>query len=240
MISTAKRHLPLHNCLALLALLFTFSTSVPIGAANADKALTDAERLGKGEVIVGLKSVGNTKYVTGTILLDHSPEQVWPIMVNPYEFQGKISPRMKTIEVVLDKSDQSILRVTLDMGFLLPNFTYTVDSKYLHNERIDFKRLSGTLKDFSGSWEMKPADNGTKTALTYSMFIDPGFFVPQWIMREGVKVELPSTLTGLRKRLENVYEHQKALEPKSILAARGTLSASKPAGTSSGGVAVWQ
>lgn len=237
---TAKRHLPLHKCLALLALFFTLSTLLPIGAANADKAATDAEKLAKGEVVVGLRNVGNLKYVTGTILLDHTPEQVWPVMVNPFEFKGKISPRMKTVEVMLDKADQSIMKVTLDMGFFMPNFSYTVDSKYMRNERIDFKRLGGTLRDFSGSWEMKPAENGSKTELTYSMFIDPGFFVPQWIMREGVKVELPSTLTALRKRLDNVYEHQNALEPKTILAARGTLSASKPVGTSSGGVSVWQ
>ncbi len=240
MISIAKRQVPLHKCLALLAVFFALSTLIPIGAANTDKVLTDADRLAKGEVVVGLKNVGSTRYVTGTILLDHSPEQIWPIMVNPYEFQGKISPRMKTVEVMLDKEDQSILRVTLDIGFFIPNFTYTVDSKYQRNERIDFKRLGGTLKDFSGSWEMKPADNGNKTELTYSMFVDPGFFVPQWIMREGVKVELPSTLSALRKRLDNVYEHQNALEPKSILAARGQLSASKHTATPSGGVALLQ
>jgi ribosome-associated toxin RatA of RatAB toxin-antitoxin module len=240
MISIAKRHVPLQKYLALLAVFFVLSTFLPLGAVGADRAVTDTERLAKGEVVVGLRNVGSVRYVTGTILLDHSPEQVWPIMVNPFEFQGKISPRMKTVEVMLDKEDESILRVTLDLGFFIPNFTYTVDSKYSRNERIDFKRLGGTLKDFSGSWEMKPADNGTKTELTYSMYVDPGFFVPQWVMREGVKVELPTTLTALRKRLDGVYEHQNSLEPKSILAARGQLSASKPVGASTGGVAVWQ
>ena len=240
MISIAKRQTPLHKCLALLSVFFVLSTFLTQSASSADRALTDAEKLAKGEVIVGLRNVGTVRYVTGTILLDHSPEQVWPVMVNPYEFQGKISPRMKTVEVMLDKEDESILRVTLDLGFFIPNFTYTVDSKYSRNERIDFKRLGGTLKDFSGSWEMKPADNGTKTELTYTMYVDPGFFVPQWIMREGVKVELPTTLTALRKRLDGVYQHQNALEPKSILAARGQLSATKPVGTPSGGVAVWQ
>jgi len=240
MISKAKRTSPLHKCISLLAILLAFSTVLPLSASSAGPALTDAEKLAKGEVVVGLKTVGSTKYVTGTILLDHTPEQVWPVMVNPFEFQGKISPRVKTVEVMLDKHEESILKVTLDMGFFMPNFTYTVDSKYQRNEgRIEFKRLGGTLKDFSGSWEMKPADHGSKTELTYSMFIDPGFFVPQWIMREGVKVELPTTLTLLRKRLGNVYDKQDALEPRTILAARGHMSAAKPA-TSGGGVTVWQ
>jgi len=238
--SNAKRLFPLQKCLALLSILLAFSMVLPFSAVSAGHAITDAERLAKGEVVVGLKNVGAVKYVTGTILLDQSPEQVWPVMVNPFEFQGKISPRMKTVQVMLDKQDQSILKVTLDMGVFMPNFNYTVDSRYQRNEgRIEFKRLGGSLRDFSGAWEMKPADNGNKTELTYSMYIDPGFFVPQWIMREGVKVELPTTLTALRKRLSNVYEHQNALEPKSILAARCPMTAAKPA-TSAGGVSVWQ
>lgn len=242
MISAAERRAPLQKSFALLALLFIFSTLIPVNSALAFKPpLTDAERLSKGEVIVGLKNVGNTKYVTGTILLDQTPEQVWPVMVNPYEFQGKISPRMKTVDVMLDKEDQSIMKVTLDLGVFIPNFSYTVDSRYTRRDGlISFKRLGGTLKDFSGTWEMKPADNGSKTELTYSMFVDPGFFVPQWIMREGVKVELPTTLTALRKRLDNVYLHQNALEQKSILAARGQLQAHRPASSSTGGVSVWQ
>ncbi|HIA51350.1 MAG TPA: hypothetical protein EYN91_04595 [Candidatus Melainabacteria bacterium] len=243
MISTAERRAPLHKSFALLALFFVLSTLIPINAALAFKPpLTDAEKLAKGEVVVGLRNVGNTKYVTGTILLDQSPDQVWPVMVNPFEFQGKISPRMKTVDVMLDKEEQSIMKVTLDLGVFIPNFTYTVDSRYTRKDGlISFKRLGGTLKDFSGTWEMKPADNGNKTELTYTMFLDPGFFVPQWIMREGVKVELPTTLTALRKRLDNVYLHQNALEQKSILAARGHLQAHKPASPSSGGgVSVWQ
>lgn len=210
----------------------------PLGAANNDAALTVSEKLEKGQVVTGIRNVGNTKYVTGTILIDHPPEHVWPVMTNPFEFKGKISPRMKTVEVMLDKNDESILKVTLDMGFLMPNFCYTVDSKYQLNERVEFKRVGGTLKDFSGSWEMKPADNGTKTELTYAMFVDPGFFVPQWIMREGMKTELPSTLTGLRKRIDNVYDNKQALEEKTILAARCQIAGKH--GTVSGGTSVWQ
>lgn len=228
----------LNNFLAMALIATSVASIQPLGAANADVALTATEKLEKGQVITGIRNVGATKYVTGTIMIDHPPEQVWPVMTNPFEFKGKISPRMKTVEVMLDKNDESILKVTLDMGFLMPNFCYTVDSKYQHNERVEFKRVGGTLKDFSGSWEMKPADNGTKTELTYAMFVDPGFFVPQWIMREGMKNELPSTLTGLRKRIDNVYDHQQALEEKSILASRCQIAGKHS--TVSGGTTVWQ
>jgi Polyketide cyclase / dehydrase and lipid transport len=202
------------------------SISLWSGAVNAPKDLASAavpeitfqERLERGEVVVGLKDVGTTKFVTGSMLINEPPDRVWPIMVNPYEFLGKISPRMKNVEVVTDRANLSVLKVTLDVT-LIPHFTYIVESRYENSARIEFKRIGGVLKDFRGYWEMSPAGNGSRTQLTYSMYIDPGFPVPQWIIREGVKAELPRTLLALRKRVGAVCEKSAALEPHTILAA---------------------
>ena len=201
------------------ALTLALLASLPLSARNVDPSIDNQKRLNQGEVIVGQKNDGDTRYVTGTVIINEPPNRVWPVMVNPFEFQGKISPRMKTVEVVVDKAELSVLKVTLDMSFFYPNFTYVVESKYQNGQRIDFKRIGGVLRDFKGSWEMSPIDNGNKTQLTYSMFIDPGFFVPQWIMREGVKGELPRTLKGLRQRVEAVCQESEALESHTILAA---------------------
>jgi carbon monoxide dehydrogenase subunit G len=201
------------------ALMLALLASLPLSARNVDPSIDVQKRLSQGEVIVGSKYDGDTRFVTGTIVIDEPPSRVWPVMVNPFEFKGKISPRMKTVEVVVDKADVSVLKVTLDMSFLYPNFTYVVESRYVDGQRIEFKRIGGVLRDFKGAWEMSPIDNGNKTQLTYSMYIDPGFFVPQWIMREGVKGELPRTLKGLRERVHAVCENSKTLEAHTICAA---------------------
>lgn len=201
------------------ALLLVLSITVlPIFARSATSSLTAEERLQRGEVVVGLKEVGSRKFVTGTVLISEPPERVWPIMVNPYEFLGKISPRMKNIEVVTDQAELSVLKITLDV-VLIPHFTYVVESKYENGTRVNFRRVGGILKDFKGYWEVSPADGGNKTAVTYSMYVDPGFPVPQFIVREGVKSELPRTLMALRARVNGVYERAEALEPRTILAA---------------------
>ncbi|MBX9941283.1 MAG: SRPBCC family protein [Candidatus Obscuribacterales bacterium] len=184
----------------------------------------ERKKLEKGEVVVGLKDVGSTKYVMGKIVIDQSPDKVWPIMVNPFEFRGRISPRVKNVEVMTDQSHLSVLRMTMDTNPLplLPQLSYTVESRYEQDEqggRIEFRRVAGTLKDFRGCWEMSPTCGGTKTELTYSMYLDPGFFVPQWIVREGVKSELPRTLLALRKRIKAVYEEKARPESHNILAA---------------------
>jgi hypothetical protein len=51
------------------------------------------------------------------------------------------------------------------------------------------------------------------------MYVDPGFPVPQWIIREGVKTELPRTLMALRKRVKAVCMRTEAMESQTILAA---------------------
>jgi hypothetical protein len=208
--------------LCLLFCLFVLAPSPVLAdtpAAEAPNAVQ--QQLDKGEVVVGMENIGKTKFVTGRVLIDQPPDKVWPIMVNPFEFQQKISPRMRTVDVVLDKLHKSILKVTMDT-FPIPDVTYLVESDYTRTDggaRIDFHRIGGTLKDFKGHWLMNPAHNGQKTELVYSMYLDPGFYVPQWIVRMGVKQELPRTLVALRKRVEEVVAHNATLEKKTILAA---------------------
>ncbi len=207
---------------AIFLILATVVCSLPLLAKGSTNIYCDQnnvkERLERGEVVVGLKDVGDTKYVEARVLINEPPDKVWPIMVNPFEFQGKISPRMKTVEVMADQTNRSVLKVTLDV-LLIPHFNYVVESLYENGESIEFHRVGGMLKDFRGSWVMSPLDGGNKTELTYCMYIDPGFPVPQWIIREGVKNELPKTLNALRKRVSAVSEHPSSKERRTILAA---------------------
>jgi carbon monoxide dehydrogenase subunit G len=203
----------------IVAAAMALAVSMPIYAKNIDSADEIQKRLANGEVIVGLKKQGATGFVTGTILINAPPAKVWPIMVNPYEFMGRISPRMKRVEVVLDKPDCSVLKITLDMSILMPNFTYVVESSYKNCERITFERTAGLPKVFKGTWDISPIDGGKKTRLDYATYVDPGFFVPQWLIREGMKNELPHILKAFRDRVEEVADAKRPMEQHTILAA---------------------
>jgi len=214
------RRVPLSFISTLFCLLFTMSAAPGI-AETCESPDVVQQRLDKGEVVVDLENIGKTRFVTGRVLIEHPPDKVWPIMVNPFEFQQKISPRMKTVDVSVDKLHKSIMKVTMDT-FPIPDVTYEVESNYTRTEngaRIDFHRIGGTLKDFKGHWVMNPAHHGKATELIYSMYLDPGFYVPQWIVRFGVKQELPRTLVALRDRVDEVYQKSAALDKKTILAA---------------------
>lgn len=205
----------------LLSLFLGLTLSPSLDARSVDAALEAQQRLSKGEIIVGMKGTGDTKLVTGSVLIDESPDEVWQVVANPYEFCGKISSRMRNIELMVDKHERSVMRVNMDV-FLIPHFNYVVESTYKAAEKIEFHRAAGqaqSLKDFNGSWEIRAVDNGTKSELTYSMFMDPGFFVPQWIIREGVKNELPRTLSLIKKRVDAIKMKREKLEAQTIVAA---------------------
>ncbi len=218
---STTRTLPVKLFAGLMLCLF-FLQSTPCFAEDlADSPHMVQERLEKGEVVCGLETLGKTRFVTGRVLIDQPPEKVWPVMVNPFEFQQKISPRMKSVDVTVDQLHKSVMTVSMDT-FPIPDISYTVESEYTrteHGARIDFHRIGGTLKDFKGHWLINPACQGKKTELIYSMYLDPGFYVPQWIVRFGVKQELPKTLLALRKRVEEVVGNNASLEKKTILAA---------------------
>ncbi|HEY9870514.1 MAG TPA: SRPBCC family protein [Candidatus Obscuribacterales bacterium] len=201
----------------------------PVHAPASESPASAEERLASGQVVVGLEELDRTKFVFGRIWIDEPPSRVWRILVNPFEFEGKICPRMKRVEVLVDRIDTSVLKCTVAVCWLIPSVTYVVESKYLPCGRIEFKRLSGVPRDFKGYWQAKPVAGGTRTEVTYCLYVDPGIPVPQWIMREGVKVELPRVLSGLKERVKAVYAQNNVLEPRTILAVHGSMSG-PPAG----------
>ena len=108
--------------------------------------------------------------------------------------------------------------MTID-AVLIPHFTYTVESLYDSGESIQFHSVGGMLKDFRGSWVMTPVSGGDKTELAYCMYLDPGFLVPQWMIREAVKSELPKTLIALRERVQTAPQQLAVKDHRTILAA---------------------
>jgi hypothetical protein len=161
-------------------------------------------RLNRGEVVVDLFEDEKIKFVVGKILIKQPPDVVWPILVNPFEFKGKLSPHMTGVDVLSDTPFSSVLRCTINVCFLFPNISYTVESKYDPLCSVEFHRIEGFLRDFRGCWLLRSCNNGTNTEVFYSMFVDPGMPVPRWLVREGVKSELPHMLKALRNRIDDV------------------------------------
>ncbi len=193
-----------------------------------DASTRENARLIKGDVVVGMEQVGNTRYVKGKILINQPPAAVWPLLTNPFEFKEKICPRMKNVEIMVDQSTMSRMKVKLDGTIFIPNMYYVVDSHYVHEQRIDFHSVEGTFKEFKGFWTLKRWPDGQRTEVSYCLDVDPGFFLPHWLVQAGVRNELPKTLQGLRRRVQAVARAEEQPEMQSIAAASHHLSHPAP------------
>jgi hypothetical protein len=195
---------PLSGAFLLFALLLS---AVLSQAVFAQTALSDIElqRLEEGEVLLSSNVEGcKLPLVQGKILIKSKPDKVWSIVVNPAEVAGKIQKHIKKFRFLRDTPHNSVLDCQVEVASFLPRFNYVVESSYEPCKRIEFWRVGGALRDFRGYWLFEPRDNGSKTLVTYAMYLDPGFFVPQWIIKQGLRRELPETLGGIRARVVEI------------------------------------
>lgn len=220
--------IPVRRVLFALASVLLFSLPVagqptlqPIAAPipACDRLSHDEQQLSSGQVVVDCRDVAGTKYVVGRIWIDESPEKCWRTMVNPFEFRQRICRRLKQVTVLSDEPAESVLKCTISAIFPIPDFQYVVDSRYVAGRRIDFQRISGSFREFRGFWELEPVGNGTKSEVTYSLYIDPGFPAPDWLVRMAVRGELPNVLTGLRDRIDYLKHNEDAAEKITVKAA---------------------
>lgn len=192
---------------AAIALFMVLACSLIIcRPALSEQALApgELERLEAGEVLLNSNIEGNKlPLVQGKILIKCHPDKVWNIIANPSE-ATKLQKHIKKYRFLKDTPRNSILDCQVEVATFLPRFNYVVESNYEPFKRIEFWRVGGVLKDFRGYWLLEARDNGSKTLLTYAMYLDPGFFVPQWIIRQGLKRELPETLDGIRCRVSEI------------------------------------
>jgi hypothetical protein len=214
------------NALIFLSLIFSLLSANP--AAGAHGSETQSQTTTSEAVSVSHHKEGKLEFVEGRIRINQRPERVWPILSNPFEFEQSISPRFRMTQVLVDRPEVSLIKCSVDTGILFPAISYTVESHYDHGKKITFQSKEGTLKDFRGFWELSSADNGNASYVTYSMYVEPGIPVPQWIVRQGIRMELPHTLEALRNRVDEIYSGRGAPPVRRSISASGEVTAWQP------------
>lgn len=159
-------------------------------------------RLAQGEVIVGLARWGNTHKVRvlGAILIDSPARHIWDIMID-CDRAPEFVPRLRSCRVLYQSGHTEIIEHRVALSSLLPAVTYTFRAHYQDLKRIDFTMVSGDLREFEGSWILEQVNDGQQTIVVYSVYMDPGFLVPQWLVRRALRGELPDLLLALRNRV---------------------------------------
>lgn len=169
-------------------------------ALSSGPDLPDWSRLSRGEVVVSAGPAGRShRTVQAAILLDAPAERIWEVMVD-CGGAPEFVPGLRECRVMEQGDGWEVLQHRVRISSLLPQVTYRFRATYRRPERIDFVRISGDLDAMEGSWTLLPVDEA-RTVVRYSVYLDPGFLAPQWLVRQALRRDLPELLRALRRRV---------------------------------------
>jgi len=188
------------------ALIVALSALLP-RLAGAHGAWIDdpaaAQRLAQGQIIQRSSSEGKDARIQAAVRIDAPPQAVWATLKDCAHAPSFI-PGLKRCQRLAAAPDGSweIIEHVVKYSWLMPTIHSIFRADYHAPRRIDFRRVGGDLKSEQGTWSLEPGDAGASTLVEYDVAIDPGFWIPQTVIKHTLRKELPEVLAALRARVE--------------------------------------
>jgi uncharacterized protein YndB with AHSA1/START domain len=199
---------------AIGVILGTLLPVVTWAAAPWVNDQTVQQQLAAGQVAVRIVFDGDESHmrVHAAVRIHASPEVVWGVLTD-CDHAATFIPGVKRCRRVQSAPDGSweLIEQEAKYSWLMPSVTCVVRADYKSPRRIDFKRVSGDLKEEEGAWvlEPEPHEGGGDTAtrasvlVEYDLDVDPGFWIPKVLLRHSLRTELPAALAAVRTRSES-------------------------------------
>jgi carbon monoxide dehydrogenase subunit G len=171
---------------------------------------TVQQQLAAGEVAVRIAFDGeaSSMRVNAAVRVKASPEAIWTVLTD-CDHAASFIPGVKRCRRVKSAPDGTweVIEQESKYSWLMPSVTTVVQADYRRPRRIDFRRVSGDLKDEDGTWLLETDHGGSvpgnTTLVEYELHVDPGFWIPRVLLRHSLQSELPAALTALRNRAEH-------------------------------------
>lgn len=162
---------------------------------------TEWKRLQKGEVLIS-EDKGKKRKVIARVLVKRPVQQIWPVLSDPKKmFSG--DPRIKKVHVLEEPTpSRDLVSYAMVISPLMPRLEYVTQIDYTKPNNVHFKRISGNLKDFESDCSLQPLDNN-QTLATYTMYVDFGMFVPQFVIRQFIKNDMPNMVSRV---VQTIYK----------------------------------
>ncbi len=153
--------------------------------------------------------------VSAAVRINAGPEAVWNVMTD-CEHASSFVPGLKHCRRVKSSPEGTweFIEHEVKYSWLLPTIRYVFRADYQRPWRIDFRRVSGDLKDQQGTWLLETTPDGSATIIQYEVYLDPGFWVPQALVRHSLRKDLPAVLEALRTRVEGLEAARRVIRRK--------------------------
>ena len=202
-----KRNDLLKVILFIFILIFVSWSSIAISVENEDYFAFNKAQLSQlkdGNILVYVqRSEGQQKgMVEALVLIDAPVETIWKIMTD-CPGAPTFMPGLKACKVLDSGKNWEIIRHEVKWIWFFPRISYVFRADYQINRRIDFVKIKGDLREMKGSWHLFPLDEADQTIVRYEVYLDPSFFIPQWLVERSLMTDLPDMLDALRTKVRN-------------------------------------
>jgi polyketide cyclase/dehydrase/lipid transport protein len=197
-----------------LSTLISLGASLPSFAAPLDAGWTAdpgvQRRLAGGEIVVEAATAsdagGSRGRVRAAVLIKAEPKAIWGVLIDCREAL-RFVPGLKLCRRIDGGPDErwQELEQEIHYSWFLPTVHNVLRADCVPPHRIDFHRVSGDLKQEEGTWLLTPTADGSATVVEYEMYLDPGFWIPQWLVSRTLRKDVPAALSGLRERVEHPF-----------------------------------
>lgn len=186
--------------------------SLKKGPTGEDLTAHEVNRLKKGNVLHALIDVDENPVKKGVAIavIDAPPAKVFAT-IGDYENFKDFMPYVAKTKVDAREGNVTTVSYWLEFPLGLSGRNYqleltdgkkTVDGMEIYAS--DWKYTGkGNIIDTTGSWELSPWGDGTKTLARYTVFTDPGGSFPTWIKNKAAATALPKVLEAVRDRVKS-------------------------------------
>lgn len=184
--------------------------SLRVGPTGKPLQADEIARLGKGEILTALLDDPQNPVKKGVAVavVDAPPPKVFAT-VGDYEHFADFMPYID--KVVIDGRDGALSTVSYWLKFPLnignrqyqlrvKDGTREVDGVSIHASDWTYTGV-GNIKDTTGSWEIAPFVDGTRSFVRYVCFTDPGGSLPTWMKNMAASSALPKVMKAVRTRV---------------------------------------
>lgn len=193
-------------------MLTTLLLGISLAAAPWDQTkLTEKEKtaLEKGEVVVHKEVVDTPDGKKGRghawVVINKPREAVYEQLTTGYKDFAEFMPRLEKVEV--KSLTATSMKVRSYVGVAFSTYAYTLAFKldpaaYTLSWTLDRSEKSD-IRDTAGSWKLHELEPGKSTLAEYTISVDSGKFVPQFLEDYLTRKDLPEILNAIRKRVES-------------------------------------
>lgn len=162
-------------------------------------------RLEKGEAVVlphrpDESTKIDKRFVTVAKLISGTRAEIWTV-INDKEDAENFIDGVLASKVIEEDENSLVVEQETYVGGPKGSYRYKLRHRFTGMERADFTFIEGEIKDVEGAWWIFDWPVEGKFLVLYSLYIDPGVFAPQFIVKSGMKKTMPETFKSIEREV---------------------------------------